>query len=88
MTVGNKRYHMAALIAWIFFMTASAVSSMTGAYNQTETWAEPTRWFMVLLALACVIGAAIMIDRMRRDKVGGGFWKAFLGIAGSRRSSP
>lgn len=78
----TRKWDVVALITWSFFMLASGVSSMTGAYNQTESWDEPTRYFMVLLAAACVVGSAILIDRMRRDKIRGGFWSAFLGVVG------
>ncbi len=78
----TRKWDYVALLTWSFFMLASGVSSMTGAYNQTESWSEPTRYFLVLLAAACVIGSAILIDRMRRDRVKGGFWSAFLGVVG------
>lgn len=76
----TKKYHPVITGAWALLFLASLTSSMTGAYNQTESWEEPTRYFMVTLAAGCVLGSAVLIDRMRRDKVGGGFVGSFLTV--------
>ena len=60
-------------LLWFIFFSGSMISSVVSAMNQTDGPTDPVFYFMILLAIGSVFGAAIAFDRIFTKKANGLF---------------